>query len=151
VELDNSFGEAKFEKKKVFYVVLGKILASSVARPSPSKRPIGSTRSGQSSSREINLSKPAKIIRTQPVHPTRVPIDTYARVDLGITRDLGDVGREAKLDRVPGASPVTSPIKDRAPGISDRGPEIPVRPKPRLPRLLIPVYIGNRLTVPQTL
>ncbi len=151
MELDNSFGEAKFEKKKVFYVVLGKILASSVVRPSPSTRPIGSARPGQSGSGEINLSKPAKIIRTQPVHPTRVPIDTYARVDLGITRDLGDVGREAKLDRVPGASPVTSPIKDSALGISDRGPELPVRPKPRLPRLPIPAYTGNRLTVPQTL
>jgi len=43
--------------------MLGKILSSLVARPSPNTRPPGSTRPGQNDSREINLSKPAKIIR----------------------------------------------------------------------------------------
>jgi hypothetical protein len=43
--------------------MLGKILSSSVARPSLNIRPTGSTRPGQNGSREINLSKLAKIIR----------------------------------------------------------------------------------------
>jgi len=74
-----------------------------------------------------------------------VPIDTNARVDLGITLDLGDVGCEAKLDCALGASLMTSPTKDRAPGINGRGPEIPVHLKPRLPQLPIPVQTRSYL------
>jgi hypothetical protein len=58
-----------------------------------------------------------------------VQIDTNASVDLRITRDLGDVGHEANMDCAPEASPVTSTIKDHAPGIRGHAPEAFVRSK----------------------
>jgi hypothetical protein len=93
----------------------------------------------------------ARIIWSQHIQPTQVPFNTYARVNLGITRDLGGVRHDAKLDRAPEASPMTSLIKDRVPEIRGYEPKIFVRPKPHFLQLPIPAYTRNQLTDVQSL
>jgi hypothetical protein len=103
-------------------------------------------------SREINPSGPNPVIWAQPVQPTQMFCNTCARVHIGITP--GSKGHNARYQTrscVQSFMDGTSPIKDRAPGISGRGPEISVRQKPRLHQLPIPLCTRNRLTAPKTL
>jgi hypothetical protein len=106
-------------------LLLGKILASSGTRPNPNSRPIGSTRPGQNGSRKSNLSKPVKIIRAQPVQPTRLPGSEYLVTSTPrISRDYpGSKEHDARYKARSCARSFLndmSPIKDCAPEIGGR-------------------------------